>query len=105
MERPDGPKPVKLLRTRLDDAGLDAHLAALAGQAQAIELRVKGAAGSHSDAATDTLDVVGARLRAGEVVAIQIRFFQDDAWWIDTVMRAKDGYRLVRMREEEPPDP
>ena len=35
----------------------------------------------------------------GEIVAIQIRFFQDDDWWSDTVMRADDGFRLVRMRE------
>ncbi len=92
-------KPVKLLRKRLDDAGVEAHLRSLAAQAQQIEIRIKGAIDRYSDATTDTLEAVGRRLVAGEVVAIQIRFFQDDDWWSDTVMRADDGFRLVRMRE------
>jgi len=87
------------VRKRLDAAGLEAHLRALASSAQHIELRVKGAAARHSDAATGSLEEVGRRLLAGEVVAVQIRFFENDDWWSDTVMAAKDGYRLVRMRE------
>ena len=98
MPPPDD-KPVKLVRKRLDAAGLEAHLRALAASAQNIEIRVKGAVARYSDATTDSLETVGRRLLAGELVAVQIRFFEHDDWWSDTVMQAKDGFRLVRMRE------
>jgi hypothetical protein len=95
-------KAIKLLRKRLDDRELAAHLEALAAGAKDIEIRIKGAVAGYSDATTETLEVVGRRLRAGEIAAVQIRFFQDDDWWSDTVMRAADGFRLVRMRQEDP---
>ncbi|MGE5186726.1 MAG: hypothetical protein ACM31C_31950 [Acidobacteriota bacterium] len=101
---PDG-KPVKLVRKRLDADEVAAHLRSLAEHAQQIEIRIKGAIDRYSDATTDALDEVGRRLVAGEIVAIQIRFFQDDAWWTDTVMRAAEGFRLVRMREDVAPAP
>jgi len=91
--------PVKLVRKRLDALELEAHLRSLVASAQHIELRVKGAVAHYSDAATDSLEEVGRRLLAGEIVAVQIRFFEHDNWWSDTLMQAKDGYRLVRMRE------
>ena len=91
--------PVKLVRKKLDADGVAAHLRSVAEQGQALEIRVKGAVDHYSEATTDALDAVGRRLVAGEIVALQIRFFQDDAWWSDTVMRADDGFRLVRMPE------
>ena len=91
--------PVKLVRERLDAEGVAAHLRGLAEHAREIEIRVKGGSARHSDATVDSLDEVGRRLVAGELVAIEIRFFQDDDWWSDTVMAAKSGFRLVRMRE------
>ena len=100
MSRPLEQKPVKLLRKRLDDAGVAAHFDWLATEAREIEIRIKGQAASQSDAATESLAEVGRRLRAGEIVAVQIRFFQGEAWWCDTLMRAGDSFRLVRMREE-----
>jgi len=104
MPGPFDNKPVKLVRKKLDEAGLDAHLATLAS-AEGVEIRTKGAAGAYSDAATEQLDAVVQRLRAGEIVAIQIYFFQDGDWWFDTLMRGDDCYRLVRMKQELPPDP
>ncbi len=105
MSRPLATKPIKLVRKRLDDAGVAAHFEWLATEAQAIEIRIKGVPAGHSDAATTSLDEAGRRLRSGEVVAVQIRFFQGDAWWCDTVMRARDGFRLVRMRQVDPTSP
>jgi hypothetical protein len=90
---------MKLVRTRLDAAELVAHLRQLAADARDVEIRVKGAVAAYSDATAESLDVVGQRLVAGELVAVQVRYFQDDAWWSDTVMRADDSFRLVRMRE------
>lgn len=99
MPPPDD-RPVKLVRKRLDALQLAAHLRSLAASAQHVELRVKGAVARYSDATTDSLEEVGRRLVAGELVAVQIRFFENDDWWTDTLMQAKDGFRLVRMREE-----
>lgn len=97
--RPPDDRPVKLVRKRLDALQLAAHLRSLAASAQHIELRVKGAVAHYSDATTDSLEEVGRRLVAGELVAVQIRYFEHDDWWSDTLMQAKDGFRLVRMRE------
>lgn len=98
MPRPDD-KPVKLVRKRLDAEGVEAHFRVLAATAQQVEIRVKGGATRQSDATTESLEQVGQRLLAGEILAVQIRFFADDDWWSDTVMQANDGFRLVRMRE------
>jgi hypothetical protein len=95
--------PVKLLRKRLDADALRLHLRALADHAPSLEIRIKTVAAGQSEPTADSLDVIERRLLAGELVAVQIRFYQDDHWWSDTVMAAKDGFRLVRMREEQPP--
>lgn len=91
-------KPVKLLRKRLDAAAVEAHLRDLAARASEVEIRVKTAAAGYSDAANDALDVLGRRLVAGVLVAVQIRYFADGQWWTDTLMRAGDDFRLVRMQ-------
>jgi len=97
--RPPDDNPVKLVRKRLDAVELEAHLRSLAATAQHLEVRVKGAVAHYSDATTDSLEDLGRRLVAGDIVAVQIRFFEHDDWWSETLMQAKDGYRLVRMRE------
>ena len=97
-------KPVKLVRKRLDDAGVGDHVAWLAEHAQAIEIRIKGAATSYSDATTDELRDMGRQLVAGTVAAVQVRFYYDDAWWCDTLLRARDSYRMVRMKQLGPDD-
>ncbi len=97
--RPRDDTPVKLVRKRLDDEGLASYLRSFVACTEAIEVRVKSAATRSSDATTEPLDVVGRRLATGAITAVQIRFFEDDGWWCDTLLRAKDGFRLVRMRE------
>jgi hypothetical protein len=94
-----GDKPVKLVRKRLDADGVNAHFQALAATAQQPEIRIKGGATRQSDATSGSLDEVVRQLVAGEIVGVQVRFFDAGDWWIDTVMRARDGFRLVRMRE------
>jgi len=97
LRMPD--KPVKLVRKRLDAGGLIAHLQELAARATSLEVRVQGEAARTSDATAEPLDMLARRLVTGELVAVQIRFCLDDTWWSDTVLRARDGFRLVRMRE------
>lgn len=91
--------PLRLDRRRLDDVGLAEHFETLARTAQEIEIRFKDDETTHSDAAAAELDEAARRLRAGDVVAVQIRFYQEGSWWCDTVMRRGDSYRLVRMRQ------
>ncbi|MCA9677207.1 MAG: hypothetical protein KC464_19435 [Myxococcales bacterium] len=43
-------------------------------------------------------------MTAGELVAVQLRFFLADAWWCDTIVRKGDDFRLVRMQQEDLPD-
>jgi hypothetical protein len=96
-------KPIKLIRKRLDDTGLAEHFASLAAEAKVVEIRIKGAAAGYSEAATGSLQEAARRLAAGEISAVQIQFLSGEQWWTDTVMRAADGFRLVRMRQESPP--
>ena len=98
MRSPDE-RPVKLVRKRLDSDELASHLRSLAAHATEIEIRVMGVVARSSDSTTDSLDVVGRKLVTGEIAAVQIRFFENDDWWSDTLLRAKNGFRLVRMRE------
>jgi len=90
---------VKLVRERLSATELEAHLRELAATARDVELRIKGAVAGYSESSTDPLEALGRRLVAGEIVAVQIRYFRDDDWWSDTLMQAANGFRLVRMRE------
>ena len=97
---PRDERPVKLVRRRLDAAGVEAHLRELATTARELEVRVQGETSRLSAASGATLDAVARRLIAGEIAAAQIRFRDGgDDWWCDTVMRAPHGFRLVRMRE------
>lgn len=92
-------KPVKLVRKRLDADGVIAHVEALAANATDVQIRVKGATTAYSESTTDAFATLARRLVAGEVVALQIRFAANGAWWCDTIVAARGGFRLVRMRE------
>jgi hypothetical protein len=94
-------KPIKLVRKRLDDAGVVDHLEQLAGDAQAIEIRTKDAKLGYSEASAGDLAELGRQLITGAIAAVQIRFHQNGDWWCDTVMRADKDFRLVRMRQGE----
>lgn len=98
MARPPTPH-VKLVRKRLDEAGVKAHFDRLAAEAAAVEIRVKTAAAGQSAEESIELEAACRRLVAGDLIAVQIRFHQQGAWWCDTVMRVRDDYRLVRMRQ------
>jgi hypothetical protein len=99
MSRSRTKMPLKLVRQRLDAAEVMAHFAALARVAEAIEVRVKHGETHYSEVARADLEQVARRLCAGDVLAAQVRFFQEDAWWCDTVMSRGDSYRLVRMKQ------
>lgn len=91
--------PTKLVRKRLDAAGVTMHLADIAATGSQLEVRTKDATARMSDPTSESLDALAKRLVAGELAGLQIRFFADGAWWSDTLLRAADGFRLVRLRE------
>ena len=91
--------PIKLARQRLDAAAVVEHLRDLAQRATHVEVRIKDVAAQTSAATTEPLDSLARRLAAGEIAALQVRFVLDGTWWSDTLLRAANSFRLVRMRE------
>jgi hypothetical protein len=87
----------KLVRARLDVAGVEAHLAWVAAEARAVEVRVKRARDARS--MTASLTDAAQLLAAGDFIGAQIRYRLDGVCYCDTVMRKRDGFRLVRMRQ------
>lgn len=77
----------------LDDAGLDALITDLAALAEELSVRAKVSLG-HS--APDTLSDAVAALRNGTARAMQVSYRYRGQAWIDTVMRAPAGWRVVR---------
>ena len=98
--RPKIPLP-KLIRRRLDGEAVRAHFQSLAADATQIEVRAKPAFGAHSSTDSIRIDDAARMLISGSIVAVQVRFRQDEAWWCDTIQTGGDGFRLIRMRQGE----
>ena len=96
MSEPDLPE---VFQAELDEATLAKLFEDLAAHATVLEIREKSAARSRGEA-TEALDLerARARLEAGEVRAIQIRYRHEGALWMDTLMRGPTLVRLVRTR-------
>lgn len=91
----DAPPPLPDLEDGLlDDAGLAALATDISALSTDITVRCKGV-GVYS-APASLLDAVAA-LRAGAVAAVQIAYRYDGKRWIDTVMPAPGGWRVVRV--------
>jgi|GEM_PF-6968441 len=105
MSRPSDPNRVKLVRERLDAAGVQQHLTLIRNTGEQVELRIKGGDVAYSEASADQLADLGRQLVDGSIVAVQLRYLQDGQEWCDTLMRARKDYRLVRMRTEWPEPP
>ncbi len=60
----------------------------------------KGGARDRADLADGSFDAAGARLLAGEVLGLQIRYLHDGREWWDTFIALPDGgFRLVRIEQ------
>lgn len=91
--------PTKLLRKKLDEAGVKAHFASLALLMPAPEVRVKASHTAYSTGAeTDLADAVD-RLLDARLTAVQVRFEKDGVEVCDTIVRVPGGFRLVRIRQ------
>lgn len=79
----------------LDDDGVDCVLADLDDFAENLEVYAKSADGGTEQLA----DIVHARdgFRRGRFVGLQLMYRFADRLWVDTLLRADGGARLVRM--------
>jgi len=82
----------------LDHDGLAALQRDLEQCAQVIGVRVKGAGQAIASDARPGLDEAFEAIRNGGAVGVQIRYRYQGEAWCDTLMRGKDGVRLVRVR-------
>ncbi len=87
----------------MDLAGVAAHFDALARRASIVEVRVKQAPTQRSEPGPVGLQEAMKQLLEREVMAVQVRFSDEDAWWCDTITREGASFRLVRIRQELPP--
>jgi hypothetical protein len=90
--------PTKLVRKRLDATQIETHILRLS-EAEHVEVRVKSAIGRTSEVPIGSFAELARQLIAGEIVAVQIRYFDRDVWWSDTFLGGRTDFRLVRMRE------
>jgi len=88
----------KLVRKRLDATQIETHILRLS-EAEHVEVRVKSAIGRTSEVPIGSFAELARQLIAGEIVAVQIRYFDRDVWWSDTFLGGRTDFRLVRMRE------
>lgn len=94
MSDPQQPPLPDLEDALLDDAGLGSLAADIAALSTDVSVRCKG---GDAYSSPSTLAEAVEALRAGRVTAVQIAYHYDGKRWIDTVMRAPGGWRIVRI--------
>lgn len=97
---PDGPRVPLMVEGVLDATTLRQLAEDLTSAAEVRSVREKAAQGyasPDSQSVNDTID----RLLSGAVHAAQIEYRYDGHDWIDTVMRTRDNFRLVRCRRDD----
>lgn len=91
------PQLPALSEALLDPAILDQLLADIASCAQLLEVVVKGGSQRRASGARADLEEARRLLAGGEIRGLQLRYrFEGVEWW-DTLMRAPEGIRLVRI--------
>ncbi|MFO0609529.1 MAG: hypothetical protein U0324_40575 [Polyangiales bacterium] len=81
----------------VDGATLDALFDDIAREARVFAVLVKGGAEALAEGGGVTLDAARDALKAGSVRAVQVRYEHRGVVWMDTLLRAPGGYRVVRM--------
>lgn len=87
----------------LDPGTLAALFDDLERAAEAVEVRLKGAAAGHAAAGAVPLREAERLLVEGRVRGVQVRYRWAGAAWCDTLLRGADGVRLVRMEVDPAP--
>jgi hypothetical protein len=66
--------------------------------ASIIDVRVKGAPAHHAGEPSASFEQAIADLERGSIAGVQVRYLHKGEEWWDTLMRAPQGFRLVRVR-------
>jgi len=82
----------------LDAASVSALFTDLSAMAQVLEVRVKGGAQAYAGGASVGLLEARGSFERREVLGVQVRYLHDGGEWCDTLMRAGDAVRIVRVR-------
>lgn len=98
MPHEDPPLP-KLYDSVLDEEGVDRLFAGIAREGEGVEVLLKGDVTVH---ARGTVELAEARelLRVGSVYGVQLRYRLGPTAWLDTLMQAPHGVRLVRIEQQ-----
>lgn len=95
-------RPLPALPTAtLDAALLEAFLRDLTEHTEVLDVLEKRAPGAHADLRPVELRSAVARLCAGQVRAVQVRYRWNGEEWRDTLLPTDAGLRLVRARMQE----
>lgn len=97
----EGPAVPPMWQATLDPAALAQLFTDLRAAAEVESVRGKADPRGYAPADALTLDAAHARLTAGELTGVQIRYRFDGHDWTDTVLRAAGGFRLVRCRASD----
>jgi hypothetical protein len=81
----------------LGSAEVDALFADIAALTEVVEVSVKGRALAGAGEGGTTLAIARGALAAGAVCGVQIRYRHRGVEWWDTLLRAQDGVKLVRI--------
>lgn len=93
----DATPEAELYDAVIDDATLARWVDDLCAFARVDRVMEKGGATRHAGQSADISASV-ARLRAGEIRALQAWYRHDESTWCDTVLPAPGGWRMVRTR-------
>ncbi len=97
--RHDEPPLPRLEKDVLDEAGVDALFARVAGEGEDVVILLKGDVFDHSTGDPVTLEKARELFREGRVYGVQLRYRVGEEAWLDTLMHVPHGLQLVRMRQ------
>ena len=86
----------------MDRAWVERLFEDLAGHAEVESIATKAGPGAQAGAAAATLDDARRRLLDGGVRGLQIRYRWQGQAWIDTLLAAPGGWRVVRIAAAGP---
>ena len=94
----EGPPVPPMWQADLDAAAVGQLFADLGAAAEVLSIQGKGGAQKYASPDPLALDTARDRLASGEIAGVQVRYRYDGGEWIDTLLRAAGGFRLVRCR-------
>jgi hypothetical protein len=100
---PEIPLPPLQVAT-LDEATLGQLFFDVAHAAELLGVTFKGGATAHAHESADprrALETARRLFAGGEGIGVQLRYRFQGATWLDTLMRAPGGVRLVRVRQDD----